>query len=94
MIYKFSKIRRNHWTTVILLRGRDTEIISVATSNFVSAVKLVSEPVMRAGGRLDKRKVKIVAVCQGTHQRFFDKDLWSGKVKHHNEPVQPRKAGE
>lgn len=84
MIHVYSKFRRNSWTTVILLRGRDTEIISVATSNFVSAVKQVSEPVKRVGGRVDRRKVKVIAVCQGGHEKFFEKDLWSGKRKHHN----------
>jgi hypothetical protein len=84
MINKYSKYRRNAWTTVVLLRGRDTEIISAATSNFRSAVKQVSEPVVRVGGRVDKRRVKIVAVCQGGHEKFFDKKLWAAKPKHHN----------
>ena len=87
MIYKFSKIRRNPWTTVILLRGRDTEIISVATSDFVSAVKQVSEPVKRVGGRTDRRKVKVIAVCQGSRERFFEKELWTGKVKLYNDKL-------
>jgi hypothetical protein len=73
----------------VLLRGRDTEIISVATDDFVAAVKQVSKPRrIPFRRRMDTRKVKVIAVCQGTHEVFFEKELWSGKVKLQNNQAQ------